>query len=53
MRILTVQVNAAIFGAFMNQGQILHVTERVIVTDKNCHEFVKKLGGQEPQLTMG
>ncbi len=36
-------VNAAVFGSFMNQGQICMSTERIIVDEKIADEFVKKL----------
>jgi len=36
-------VNAAAFGAFMNQGQICMSTERIVVDDRVADEFVKKL----------
>jgi len=40
-------VNAAAFGAFLNQGQICMSTERIlvdeIVADEFCEEFVKKV----------
>ncbi len=36
-------VNAAAFGAFMNQGQICMSTERIVVDERVADEFVKKL----------
>jgi acyl-CoA reductase-like NAD-dependent aldehyde dehydrogenase len=36
-------VNAAAFGAFMNQGQICMSTERIVVDDGVADEFVQKL----------
>ncbi len=36
-------VNAAAFGAFMNQGQICMSTERIVVDEKIADEFVKRL----------
>jgi vanillin dehydrogenase len=40
---LDAAVNAAAFGAFMNQGQICMSTERIVVDRKVADEFVKKL----------
>ena len=39
-------VNAAVFGAFMNQGQICMSTERLIVDEKIADEFVAKLAAR-------
>ena len=39
-------VNAAAFGAFMNQGQICMSTERIIVDEKVADAFVDKLADQ-------
>lgn len=36
-------VNAAAFGAFMNQGQICMSTERIVADEKVADEFVTKL----------
>jgi acyl-CoA reductase-like NAD-dependent aldehyde dehydrogenase len=36
-------VNAAAFGAFMNQGQICMSTERIVVDERVADQFVKKL----------
>ena len=36
-------VNAAAFGAFMNQGQICMSTERIVVDEKVADAFVTKL----------
>ncbi len=36
-------VNAAVFGAFMNQGQICMSTERIVVDEKIADEFVERL----------
>jgi acyl-CoA reductase-like NAD-dependent aldehyde dehydrogenase len=36
-------VNAAAFGAYMNQGQICMSTERIVVDDRVADEFAKKL----------
>ena len=40
---LDAAVNAAAFGAFMNQGQICMSTERVVVDEKVADAFVAKL----------
>lgn len=46
-------VNAAIFGAFMNQGQICMSTERIIVVDAVADAFVEKLAARAAQLSWG
>ncbi|WP_311272687.1 MULTISPECIES: aldehyde dehydrogenase [unclassified Rhizobium] len=46
-------VNAAIFGAFMNQGQICMSTERVIVDQSIADEFVEKLSARASALPAG
>ena len=46
-------VNAAIFGAFMNQGQICMSTERIIVDDAIADTFVEKLAARAAQLPYG
>jgi acyl-CoA reductase-like NAD-dependent aldehyde dehydrogenase len=46
-------VNAAIFGAYMNQGQICMSTERIIVDEKIADEFVAKLAARTAQLPAG
>jgi acyl-CoA reductase-like NAD-dependent aldehyde dehydrogenase len=46
-------VNAACFGAFMNQGQICMSTERVIVDEKIADAFVKKFTGKAARLPHG
>lgn len=46
-------VNAAIFGAFMNQGQICMSTERLIVDAKIADEFCEKLAARASQLPAG
>ena len=46
-------VNAAIFGAFMNQGQICMSTERIIVDEKIADEFVAKLSVRAAALPAG
>jgi len=42
-------VNAAAFGAFMNQGQICMSTERIIVDESVADAFVAKLAAQSLQ----
>ncbi|MCO6188452.1 aldehyde dehydrogenase [Rhizobium sp. L1K21] len=46
-------VNAAIFGAFMNQGQICMSTERIIVDDSIADDFVAKLTARAAALPAG
>ena len=46
-------VNAVIFGAFMNQGQICMSTERIIVDNKIADEFTKKLSERAAKLPAG
>ena len=46
-------VNAAVFGAFMNQGQICMSTERIIVDDKIADAFVEKLAARATNLPAG
>ncbi|CAN7428842.1 aldehyde dehydrogenase [Pararhizobium sp. LjRoot238] len=46
-------VNAAIFGAFMNQGQICMSTERIIVDEAIADQFVTKLAARANQLPAG
>lgn len=46
-------VNAAIFGAFMNQGQICMSTERIIVDDTIADAFVEKLAARASVLPYG
>ncbi len=46
-------VNAAIFGAFMNQGQICMSTERIIVDEAIADQFVAKLAARASQLPAG
>jgi acyl-CoA reductase-like NAD-dependent aldehyde dehydrogenase len=43
-------VNAAIFGSFMNQGQICMSTERIIVEDAIADDFVRKLAARASLL---
>lgn len=46
-------VNAAIFGSFMNQGQICMSTERIIVVDAVADAFVEKLAAKASSLPYG
>lgn len=46
-------VNAAIFGAFMNQGQICMSTERIIVADSIADAFIEKLAARARALPAG
>jgi acyl-CoA reductase-like NAD-dependent aldehyde dehydrogenase len=46
-------VNAAVFGAFIHQGQICMSTERIIVDSKVADEFVRKLAARAAQLPSG
>ena len=46
-------VNAAVFGGYMNQGQICMSTERIIVDEKVADVFVEKLSGRARALTAG
>ncbi|ANP89679.1 aldehyde dehydrogenase [Rhizobium leguminosarum] len=46
-------VNAAVFGAFMNQGQICMSTERIIVDETIADQFVAKLAARASQLPAG
>lgn len=46
-------VNAAIFGCYMNQGQICMSTERIIVDEKIADEFVSKLSSRASKLPAG
>ncbi len=46
-------VNAAVFGAFMNQGQICMSTERIVVDEAIADEFVSKLAQRADALTVG
>lgn len=50
---LDAAVNAAAFGAFMNQGQICMSTERIIVDDKVADAFVEKLAAKAKGLPAG
>ncbi|ARM92560.1 salicylaldehyde dehydrogenase protein (plasmid) [Rhizobium sp. CIAT894] len=46
-------VNAAIFGAFMHQGQICMSTERIIVDTAIADQFVARLAARASQLPAG
>jgi acyl-CoA reductase-like NAD-dependent aldehyde dehydrogenase len=46
-------VNAAAFGAFLNQGEICMSTERIIVDEKVADEFVEKLAEKTRHLPAG
>lgn len=46
-------VNAAIFGAFMNQGQICMSTERIIVDSAIADDFVTRLAERAARLPAG
>ncbi|MET0533813.1 MAG: aldehyde dehydrogenase [Steroidobacter sp.] len=46
-------VNAAAFGAFMNQGQICMSTERIVVHEKVADAFVRKLVAKSRALPAG
>jgi acyl-CoA reductase-like NAD-dependent aldehyde dehydrogenase len=46
-------VNAAVFGCYMNMGQICMSTERLIVHEKVADEFVQKLSARAASLPAG
>ncbi|MBT9386030.1 aldehyde dehydrogenase [Pseudooceanicola sp. CBS1P-1] len=46
-------VNAAIFGSFMNQGQICMSTERIIVVEAVADAFVERLAARAAALPWG
>ena len=46
-------VNAAVFGCFMNQGQICMSTERIIVDEAIADAFVAKFAARAAQLPAG
>jgi len=50
---LDAAVDAAIFGAFANQGQICMSTERLIVDEKVADDFVAKLAKRAAALPAG
>jgi acyl-CoA reductase-like NAD-dependent aldehyde dehydrogenase len=50
---LDAAVNAAAFGAFMNQGQICMSTERIIVDESVADEFVRRFAAKAKSLPAG
>lgn len=50
---LDAAVDAAAFGAFMNQGQICMSTERIIVDEAVADAFVEKLAAKAKRLPAG
>ncbi len=50
---LDAAVNATVFGAFANSGQICMSTERVIVDEKVADEFAQKLAKRVAALPTG
>jgi acyl-CoA reductase-like NAD-dependent aldehyde dehydrogenase len=50
---LDAAVDAAAFGAFMNQGQICMSTERLVVDEKIADAFVAKLAAKAAKLPAG
>ena len=46
-------VNGAIFGSFINMGQVCMATEKLIVHDKIADEFVAKLSERAAKLPAG
>lgn len=46
-------VNAAIFGAFVFQGQVCMSTERIVVDDKVADEFVTRFAARAAKLPVG
>ena len=50
---LDAAVNATVFGAFMNQGQICMSTERVIVDASIADDFVERLAARAATLPAG
>ena len=46
-------VNAAVFGAFANSGQICMSTERIVVDTSIADEFVAKLSARASSLPLG
>ncbi len=49
---LDAAVDAAAFGAFLNQGQICMSTERIVVDAKVADEFVKRLAAKTASLPL-
>jgi acyl-CoA reductase-like NAD-dependent aldehyde dehydrogenase len=50
---LDAAVNATVFGAFMNQGQICMATEKVVVDEAVADEFVRRLSARASVLPAG
>lgn len=50
---LDAAVNAAAFGAFMNQGQICMSTERIVVDDKVADAFIAQFAAKARSLPFG
>ncbi|WKB51962.1 aldehyde dehydrogenase [Eleftheria terrae] len=50
---LPAAVDAAAFGAFMNQGQICMSTERIVVDQAVADDFVQRLAAKAASLTVG
>ena len=50
---LDAAVNATVFGAFMNQGQICMATEKVVVDASVADEFVRRLAARASVLPAG
>lgn len=50
---LDAAVDAAAFGAYMNQGQICMSTERLLVDDAVADDFIQKLGAKARSLKAG
>jgi acyl-CoA reductase-like NAD-dependent aldehyde dehydrogenase len=46
-------VNAAVFGSFLNQGQICMSTERIVVDDSVADSFVERLAARAKALPAG
>lgn len=46
-------VNAALFGAFMYQGQICMSTERIVIDEKVADEFIEKFTARVAELKTG
>lgn len=49
---LEAAVNAAAFGAFLNQGQICMSTDRIIIDEKVADEFVNRLSKKAGSLSL-
>jgi acyl-CoA reductase-like NAD-dependent aldehyde dehydrogenase len=50
---LDAAVNATVFGAYMNQGQICMATEKVVVDESVADEFVRRLSARASVLPAG